>query len=729
MAAGAHDGGPATGFLAVNDPSHEGALPPEVLDMPRQERPLSQLLVLFGMTGFAFSQPVLGVLGNNPTVFRNNGIEGVWIVAYAIGLAGFPPLLLWAALNGARKAHPRTAHVSFSVVLGALSAIAVVQFAKSAGLQSGPALSALAAVVGFGFPLCYARFSPVAMWARFSSTLPAFAVGLFLFASPTGELVRASSDARTERSSELPSVVMLVLDEFPTAAILDADGQVDDDRFPNLAAFGNDASWYRHFTTLSPFTGSAVPSLLSGQFPRADRPFWSHHPDTIFSLLEPTHDIAAFESATALCGVDGCSSGADVEVDLGEVLDVTADIFRARVSFGNERPAILDEFEERAASIEQARGEGGSLFDLIGGSELAAIPARFEQFLQSLAPEEAPTLRYLHLLLPHSPWLLYDDGTRYRHADELGVHLPRADRTFLDRWSLWPSTVTEQRFLLQATYTDSLIGLMIDQLRSAGMYDESLVVIVADHGVSFGPRTSSREAVDSSLDEIAYVPLFIKAPNQHRGIVDDTNIMAVDLLPTLAQIVGATADWEVDGFPVGSPAIADRGDRKLWYDFRDAFSPELHGTFEFSDIDHFPDAARRLVPPLTDPRDELSAMLSTLNIDDVFGKDLDDLNPETRDSGELVRLDQLDDLQMPPPDEPPILVITGRLEGVPWAVRGSVFVLEVNDEVVTGSRVSVDSNGELHIMALLRPDALTSDNDIRAALVTVLGVVELEVTS
>ena len=43
-----------------------------------------------------------------------------------------------------------------------------------------------------------------------------------------------------------PSVVLIVLDELPTQSLLDATGGIDSARFPNLAAFADDATWYRH---------------------------------------------------------------------------------------------------------------------------------------------------------------------------------------------------------------------------------------------------------------------------------------------------------------------------------------------------------------------------------------------------------------------------------------------------------------------------------------------------
>jgi hypothetical protein len=46
------------------------------------------------------------------------------------------------------------------------------------------------------------------------------------------------------------------------------------------------------------------------------------------------------------------------------------------------------------------------------------------------------------------------------------------------------------------------------------------------------------------------VPLFIKAPHQHEGAVDDLNVETVDILPTLADMLGVRLPWPVDGYSV-----------------------------------------------------------------------------------------------------------------------------------------------------------------------------------
>jgi hypothetical protein len=79
------------------------------------------------------------------------------------------------------------------------------------------------------------------------------------------------------------------------------------------------------------------------------------------------------------------------------------------------------------------------------------------------------------------------------------------------------------------------------------MYDESLVVVTADHGVSFRPGESRRGATQVTLPDIAFVPLFVKQPGQQQGEVVDYHVEIHDVLPTIAEALGVTMPWRING--------------------------------------------------------------------------------------------------------------------------------------------------------------------------------------
>ena len=77
------------------------------------------------------------------------------------------------------------------------------------------------------------------------------------------------------------------------------------------------------------------------------------------------------------------------------------------------------------------------------------------------------------------------------------------------------------RHLLQVGYTDHLVGELLARLRRTGLLERALLVVTADHGYSFRVGVESRRLMsERNVEEIAPVPLFVKAPGQMEGKVD-----------------------------------------------------------------------------------------------------------------------------------------------------------------------------------------------------------------
>ena len=85
-------------------------------------------------------------------------------------------------------------------------------------------------------------------------------------------------------------------------------------------------------------------------------------------------------------------------------------------------------------------------------------------------------------------------------------------------------------------------------MKANGSYDQSLIAITADHGFAFevGVR-DRRTATRSNIDEIAPVPLFIKAPGQTRGRTSSAYARTVDVVPTIADVLNFRMPYRTDG--------------------------------------------------------------------------------------------------------------------------------------------------------------------------------------
>jgi choline-sulfatase len=99
----------------------------------------------------------------------------------------------------------------------------------------------------------------------------------------------------------------------------------------------------------------------------------------------------------------------------------------------------------------------------------------------------------------------------------------------------------------EIAYMDSAIGKLLTTLRSRGLYDQTVIVAVADHGESFGEHGEWSHGL-FLYDETIHVPLVIKLPansSPHQTI--ESRVGLVDIAPTLLQAVGIAAPAAMQG--------------------------------------------------------------------------------------------------------------------------------------------------------------------------------------
>ena len=256
--------------------------------------------------------------------------------------------------------------------------------------------------------------------------------------------------------------MMVMFDELPITSLLARDGSIDRIRYPNFARLAADSTWYVNATTTADLTQLAIPSTLSGRAARRDAaPSARAHPVNLFTLLKRRgYGLKVGEESTSLCPYREC-----------------------RRRYGPHYYLAHDRV------------------------------ARFRAWVRSIKSTRQPMLYYKHTLFPHIPWIFLPTGQRYTHtvlgpisglnSSELSVF----DRTLVNQ--SW------QRHLLQAGAADQLVGELIDRLKQTRMYRRAMVVVMADHGVSFRMgSTDRRTIVPANARDIAPIPLIVKDPGR-----------------------------------------------------------------------------------------------------------------------------------------------------------------------------------------------------------------------
>ena len=162
---------------------------------------------------------------------------------------------------------------------------------------------------------------------------------------------------------------------------------------------------------------------------------------------------------------------------------------------------------------------------------------------------------YLHILDIHGPYTPpppYDTkfGT---YSDTYEVQMPRwrTYRREVARGEVVPSEADIEQ--LKALYdgeiaaVDAAVGRLFDELRSRGLYEDSIIVVTSDHGDGFYDHGYVGHST-TPYEELIRVPLLIKLPgNRFAGTrVADVQPL-VDLAPTLLELAGAPAMADTDG--------------------------------------------------------------------------------------------------------------------------------------------------------------------------------------
>ncbi len=107
-------------------------------------------------------------------------------------------------------------------------------------------------------------------------------------------------------------------------------------------------------------------------------------------------------------------------------------------------------------------------------------------------------------------------------------------------------------YLGQVSFIDKAIGALLDDLEQRGLIERTLIVFTSDHG-DFAGRYGLIGKTKAFYEALIRIPLIIAMPGQSRGQRISANLSNIDVLPTIAEVLGLRSPAEVQGesfFPV-----------------------------------------------------------------------------------------------------------------------------------------------------------------------------------
>lgn len=511
-----------------------------------------RLAVITGLGAVAFVGPLLDIYGQNPEVFVANRTSALEIFIFGFAVALLIPAISLAVLAAAKAIGGKTPDVAYwsLVVLGAVAS----GFVVSRQVIEDNTMGALFLALGVAGFVIWVVMSLDVLFVIAALAVPVLAL-MFLGTSATARLIweEPEVDAKGVAVGRPAHVVMLQLDEMPLASIMDTDGTINERLFPSFARLASEGTWYRNALSDSIATTQSVPAILTGVRRGEDlSPSHVDHPNNLFTLLGDVYEMHVIEWVAEMCPEETCPdyAGRAPARFSNLIKDVGVVYGHLTLPAGmRERLPSIDNAWKGFVGQEDAPSGGDVAVDGLPvppGDEREDWIDWVQRLINGIDADRGPTLSYAHLRAPHVPWATNPSGTHYERPEE---YTEVAGVEGDGRWGSDPAAALLgfQRHLYQIGFLDLMLGRLLSHLDETGTWEDTMVVVIADHGASFVPGEHRRWPYENNRDDLYRVPFFIKYPGQTTGETVDLPVFGSDLLPTVVDALEIDTDWEFDG--------------------------------------------------------------------------------------------------------------------------------------------------------------------------------------
>ncbi len=310
---------------------------------------------------------------------------------------------------------------------------------------------------------------------------------------------------------------------------------------PTLGAFANEARVYEEAITQAPWTLPAHASLFTGRYPSEhtatqESPSLPRGTGTLASALSASgYRTACYSSNAWITPYTRLTAGFDehdsfFEALPGGTVPAAAATLWQRLTEGRFRP-LADRLVEA----------GNTLHERLAGSDDSRTPAVIDRTQAFIEGTNGRWFAFLNLMDAHLP---YRPPERYRKRFAPDVD-PDSVCQNSKVHNSGARTVPEAEFdsirgLYDAEirHMDAELGRLFAYLKRTGRWEETVVIVCADHGELHGEFGLYGHEF-AVYDPLVNVPLLIKHPDLEAGR-DDRVVELLDLYDTVLESAAAT---------------------------------------------------------------------------------------------------------------------------------------------------------------------------------------------
>ena len=212
--------------------------------------------------------------------------------------------------------------------------------------------------------------------------------------------------------------------------------------------------------------------------------------------------------------------------------------------------------DERGAAFPPGAEDEAALWHNCAGGFLSAFPQQHggrigiellvDDAIDWLGRRDTtrPFFLWLDTFQPHEPWIPPPPwDTRYQAEGYSGRFLPMPAGPATDWMSDEELDHVRALYLGEVSYTDVHVGRLFDHLDRAGLAEDTIVVVLSDHGQPLGEHGTIRKFGVPLYDELAKITWIMRAPGLITpGMRVDGLAQTPDFLPTMLELCGLVAN-------------------------------------------------------------------------------------------------------------------------------------------------------------------------------------------
>ena len=365
-----------------------------------------------------------------------------------------------------------------------------------------------------------------------------------------GAVINAASWFRQRRelaglpaaSPEAPNVLLLVLDTVRGAS-LSLFGETPATT-PRLAEFARGGTVFRGAFSASPWTLPSHLSMLTGQYPHLFDADWRRASTRTWPTLAGFMKERGYATAGFVANVAYCSRETGIARDFLHYEDYVVSLAELLISSSAGRFFLTN------TRLRNLTG----YHDIVGRRRAPHINEAFLDWLPRRG--KRPFFAFLNYYEAHEPYLppppfdtLFGPAGPRRLAGTVqGMRLAFPPNR--PRWSAEEQAAEKRAYDASLAYLDSEIGKLLDQLRSDGLLEKTIVIITADHGEQFGEHGLFTHG-NSLYAQNTQVPLIVVYPRRVTpGAVVENPVTTADLPATIVDLAGLGAGPPFPGAPM-----------------------------------------------------------------------------------------------------------------------------------------------------------------------------------